>query len=400
MDAAPAGRPPSRPSLRFGVTVAAITLLAAVVPGGEPPGPGGGPPWAVLVGALVGGAALLSLRRLPVLAVAVCLAVGTAVQLLVGGPTGLVVLVFFGLFVVALRRPLRVALALLVVCCLVYLGADLATGGWDSRVLAPLALMAACTAAGVAVAGQQALVHAATERAAVAERTRQDEADRQVADERLRIARELHDVVAHHVAVMGVQAGAAEQLLDTDRDQVRLALAQVRASGRTALAELGAVVGLLRSRSSPAPDDEALEDELRPVGAGLARLPELLASVRAAGLRLTVASPPELPAATGLDEVADIAAYRIVQESLTNALRHGTGGAELTIEVHPGEVVIIVLNPVATGDRAVARPGSGHGLLGMRERAALVGAELSAGPTGDGGFAVRVRIPTRRPAPA
>ncbi|SDM11492.1 Signal transduction histidine kinase [Geodermatophilus siccatus] len=382
------------------MTVAAATLLAAVVPGGEPPGPSDGRHWTVLVGALVAGAALVLLHRRPVPAVLVCLAVCTGVQLLVGGPTGLVVLVLLALLLVALRRPLRVALTLLVVCCLVYLATDLATGGWDSRVLAPLALMAACTAAGVAVAGQQALVHAATERAAAAERTRQDEADRQVADERLRIARELHDVVAHHVAVMGVQAGAAEQLLDTDRDQVRLALAQVRASGRTALAELGAVVGLLRTRSAATDDDETHDDDLRPAAAGLARLPELLASVRAAGLRLTVIPQPELPAATGLDEVADIAAYRIVQESLTNALRHGTGDAELTLEAHSGAVVITVISPLATGDRAVARQGSGHGLLGMRERAALVGAELRAGPTGYGCFAVRVRIPARRPARA
>lgn len=373
------------------MTVAAATLLAAVVPGGEPPGPDGGRPWAVLVGALLGGAALLLLRRRPALAVLGCLAVCTTVQLLLGAPTGLVVLVLVALLLVALRRPLRVAVVLLAVCCLVYLGTDLATGGWDSRVLAPLALMAACTAAGVAVAGQQALVRAATERAAAAERTRQDEADRQVADERLRIARELHDVVAHHVAVMGVQAGAAEQLLDTDRDQVRLALGQVRASGRTALTELGAVVGLLRTRS-----EAAHVDDLRPAPAGLARLPELLESVRTAGLRLTVAEQPEDPGATGLDEVADIAAYRIVQESLTNALKHGTGEAVLAVAARSGSVVVTVTNPV----QPETRPGAGHGLLGMRERADLIGAELRAGPGGNGCFTVHLRIPTRRPARA
>ena len=350
----------------------------------------------MLAAALFAGAALLLLRRRPVSAVLVCLTVSSGVQLALGEPTGLVVLLLFALLHVALRRPLRVAVALLVVCCLGYLGVDVATGGFDSRVLAPLALMAACTAAGVAVAGQQALVRSATERALAAERTRQDEAARQVADERLRIARELHDVVAHHVAVMGIQAGAANQLLDTDRDRARAALAQVRASGRTALAELGTVVGLLRTRSEAPGTTGAVEDGLRPVAAGLGQLPGLLQSVRAAGLRLTVIDQPEDLAATGLDEVADIAAHRILQESLTNALKHGTGEAELCISVGAGSVAITVTNPVPAG----ARPGAGHGLVGMRERADLVGAELTAGPTGDGSFAVRARIPVRRSARA
>jgi signal transduction histidine kinase len=326
-----------------------------------------------------------------VLAALFCLAVCTTAQLIVGGPTGLVVLVLVALLVVALRRPPRVALTLLTVCCAVYLAGDLLTGGYDSRVLAPLALMAACTAAGVAVAGQQALVRSATERAAAAERTRQDEADRQVADERLRIARELHDVVAHHVAVMGVQAGAAEQLLDADRDQVRAALAQVRASGRTALAELGAVVGLLRTRS-----EAADVVDLQPVAAGLERLPELLDSVRAAGLRLTVEQPEPL-GATGLDEVADIAAYRIVQESLTNAMRHGTGSAELVLAVAADQLTITVVNPVPAGAQVRARSGTGHGLLGMRERAELHGGRLTAGPRHGGGFGVQAVLPYRAP---
>jgi signal transduction histidine kinase len=174
---------------------------------------------------------------------------------------------------------------------------------------------------------------------------------------------------------------------------VRLALAQVRASGRTALAELGAVVGLLRSRSA-ARDEDGAPDDLRPGTPGLARLPELLESLRAAGLRME--ATPEVPASTGLDEMADIAAYRIVQEALTNAMRHGTGNADLSLQVHPGAVTITVRNPVPTGRLTVDRPGSGHGLLGMRERATLVGAELDTGPTEDGCFAVRVRIPTRR----
>ena len=376
------------------MTVGVVTALAAAVPGG-PPDPAVDRHRVVLVAALVAGSALLLLRHRPALGVLACLAVSTATQLVLGGPTGLVVLVLLALLLAALRRPLRTAVVLLAVCCLVYLTGDLLTGGFDSRVLAPLALMAACTAAGVAVAGQQALLRSATERAAAAERSREDEAARRVADERLRIARELHDVVAHHVAVMGVQAGAAEQLLDTDRDQVRIALAQVRASGRTALTELGAVVGLLRTRSTTS-DDGADDDGLRPAAAGLERLPELLDSVRAAGVRLTAVLPPEVPDATGLDEVADIAAFRIVQESLTNAIKHGTGEAELALDVQPGTVSITVVNPVPPG----ARPGTGHGLLGMRERAALVGAQLSAGPTDDGCFAVRARIPTRRPARA
>ncbi|SDO01503.1 Signal transduction histidine kinase [Klenkia soli] len=370
------------------------TVLAAVA--GGPPDAGAPRPWTVAVAALVAGAALLLLlRRRPVLGALVAQAVCTGVQLLVGGPTGVVILVLVSLLVVGLRRPLPVAIALLGLCCGVYLAGDVLTGGFDSRVLAPLALMAAVTAAGLAVAGQRALVHAAIERAAAAERTREDEAERRVADERLRIARELHDVVAHHVAVMGVQAGAADQLMDTDPAQARAALAQVRTAGRTALGELGAVVGLLRSRPHPREVDAGdLEDDLAPAAAGLDGLPQLLDDVRTAGLRLTVVGDPRAAADALRGTVADIAAYRIVQESLTNAMRHGTGDAELTLGVTGDQLTVTTVNPLAGPGTPPHLAGSGHGLLGMRERAVLAGAELTTGPTDAGTFAVRAVFAT------
>ncbi|WP_131801439.1 sensor histidine kinase [Klenkia brasiliensis] len=393
MASAPDTIPGRRRDLRYGLIVTALTALALAAPDGGPAGPGRDGSLLLWAGAAIGLVALLTLRRHPDWALAVCLAVALVAHLITGAPTGLILLVLTAQFIAAVRLPLRAALVLLAVSVAAYLAVDAATGGWDSRVLAPVALMAALTGAGAVVSTQRALLRAATERAAAAEQTKRDEAALQVADERLRIARELHDVVAHHVAVMGIQAGAAEQLLDSDRDQVRAALAQVRASGRTALTELGAVVGLLRSTTADVDAEEG--GELQPV-AGLARLPELMNTVRAAGLELTVTGKPDGLAELGLPEMSNAAAYRIVQEAFTNAIKYGTGTAALLIDARPGAVTIAITNPVAPSDRTAAREGAGHGLVGMRERAALVGAELSAGPDEGGLFTVQVRLPTHR----
>jgi signal transduction histidine kinase len=239
-------------------------------------------------------------------------------------------------------------------------------------------------AVGDAARSHRAYVREVEERAHRAEHSREEEARRRVTEERLRIARELHDVVAHHIAVINVQAGAAAHVLKRRPDQVAPVLEHIREASDSVLKEIQSVVGVLRSA------DE--HDSTEPVP-GLGRLPDLLASLETAGFPVRYqprGDPRELPA------VVDLAAYRIVQEALTNAHKHGHGSARLRVEYAPGGVVVEVLNEVRPG--AVA-PVSGYGLLGMRERAASAGGAVSVGATGDGRFRVRAVLPTEEPSP-
>ncbi len=218
-----------------------------------------------------------------------------------------------------------------------------------------------------------------------------------VQQERARIATELHDVVTHNVSVMIVQAGAARQVLDQSPDQAKAALLAVESSGRAAMAELRHLLGLLN------PGDQAGETgagqpgsdpELRPQP-GLARLVALVERVRAAGLpvELDVSGlPPDLP--PGLE----VAAYRVVQEALTNVIKHagkpqtsvrvGCRGGALVVEVADAGRSMAVVGPVGA-----SLLGSGRGLIGMRERTALYGGDLQAGPKPGSGWQVTARLP-------
>ena len=203
---------------------------------------------------------------------------------------------------------------------------------------------------------------------------------RAVEAERARIAGELHDVVTHNVSVMVVQAGAARSVLDSSPDDAREALLAVEASGRTAMSELRHLLGLL----APAGGEE---DMLVPQP-GAARVPALVERVRAAGLsvELSVTGARDLPPGV------DLAAYRVVQEALTNVIKHaGTSRAAVVLEYRPEDLLIAVTDdgrPV-TGSGG---PG-GRGLIGLRERIGLYGGELDAGPRPGGGWRVRARIP-------
>ncbi|MEV4641043.1 histidine kinase [Actinoplanes sp. NPDC049548] len=255
---------------------------------------------------------------------------------------------------------------------------------WRAETLGVFAWIFMAAAAGDAARTHRAYIEEVEERARRAERTRDEEARRRVMDERLRIARELHDVVAHHIAVISVQAGAAAHVLERRPDQVGPVLAHIREASDTVLKEIQSVVGVLRST------DEGESTEPTP---GLARLPELLASLEATGFTVRLhqrGEPRQLPA------MADLAAYRIVQEALTNAHKYGDGSARLLVEYAPSGVILEVANDVRP---AFSPPGSGYGLLGMRERATSAGGQVTAGPTGDGGFRVHAVLPTEPPAP-
>jgi signal transduction histidine kinase len=215
-------------------------------------------------------------------------------------------------------------------------------------------------------------------RAARLEQEREERDRAAAAAERLRIARELHDVVAHSVSVMTVQAGAARVVLDAQPGRVRESLQAVEETGRQALAELRRLLGVLRLEEG--------EPALAPQP-GLADLDALLAQARGAGLpvqRTIEGEPAALPPGV------DLAAYRIVQEALTNARRHAAA-AQARVAVRYGQG-IVELEITNEGRRAIPGEG-GHGLVGMRERAALYGGELEAGPRPDGGYAVRARLP-------
>jgi signal transduction histidine kinase len=239
-------------------------------------------------------------------------------------------------------------------------------------------------AAGDAVRSRRAFVDAIRERAERAERTREEEARRRVAEERLRIARDLHDVVAHHIALVNVQAGVAAHVMDRRPDQAKEALAHVREASRSALNELRATVGLLRQSGDPeAPTEPA---------PGLDVLDELVITFRQAGLPVEVARADDgvrLPAAV------DLAAYRIIQEALTNVQKHAGSDAKAevsVIRVGPTLEVTVLDNGV---DPDGQTDGGGHGLLGMRERVTALGGALTAGPRYGGGFRVQAILPLK-----
>jgi len=259
-------------------------------------------------------------------------------------------------------------------------------------VLVGIAILAAAGHARERIQRLQAEHAAATERALEAERAR--------------IASELHDVVTHNVSVMIVQAGAARQVLDAAPQDARAALLAVESSGRAAMAELRHLLGLL-SPAQPAADTAELslasgqvaEAELRPQP-GLAQLPALVGRMRAAGLPVDLhvgKPPPDLP--PGLD----LAAFRVVQEALTNVLKHaGKPATSVGVDFRDGSLQLDVTDSgrMMPAVGPVAVPGSGRGLLGLRERVAVYGGEVDAGPQPGGGWRVRARIPVDSPAPA
>jgi signal transduction histidine kinase len=258
-------------------------------------------------------------------------------------------------------------------------------GGLDptgSYVVLVVVLIVLAAALGAAIGAQRAVVSAARDRAARAEESREAEAARRVTQERLRIARELHDVVAHHVAVISVQAGAAEALFDKRPDMAREAIGHVRDAGERVLSEMSSLLHLLRD------DDEPGDAAPAP---GVADLPGLLDEVRSTGLEVverTTGAPRRLP------PVLDLTVYRVVQEALTNAHRHGTGRADLSVVHGEGSVVVEVVNPLPgrPGQGGPALRGSGLGLVGLRERVAAVGGSVETGSR-DGSWVVRVALP-------
>jgi signal transduction histidine kinase len=246
-----------------------------------------------------------------------------------------------------------------------------------------VALLSVAAALGDATRNRRAYIEEVIRRAAEAERTREEEARRRVDEERLRIARELHDVTAHSLSIVAVQSGVALHVLDTDREAARAALTAIRETSRTSLQELRAMLGVLRGSGDVA---EGLPLAPTP---GLARVEDLARPLRDAGLHVEVVGPPE---GEPLAAMVDASAYRIIQEALTNVLRHaGTASVRVTITRDAGSVGIGVVDDgpgAASGASA-----EGHGIAGMRERALALGGTFAAGPLPGGGWRVAATLP-------
>lgn len=225
-------------------------------------------------------------------------------------------------------------------------------------------------------------------RAELAERTREEEARQRVGEERTRIARELHDIVAHHIALAHAQAATAAYLLRSKPDQAQKMLDELAGTTSSALRELKATVGLLRREGDP-------ETPLEPTP-GLARLPELIASFEHTGLVVSVSVEGET---RPLPPGADLTAYRVVQEALTNVTKHA-GSATASVRLaYSRRLLTLTVSDDGHAPPATGTPG--YGLIGMRERALSAGGRLAAGHRADGGFEVTTELPleTAEPEP-
>jgi signal transduction histidine kinase len=327
------------------------------------------PAWALLL-LVAGPVSLLAARRLPWLALATSLGAAVA-WFALGFPGGPVPTAFVVAVMLTVVHGHRAQAWTAVAAGLVGVWVAWAVGAhsWGPAIGATAWLVVLVTVAEMFRTRRQQAV----ERRAA----RREEERRQAADERLAIARELHDVLAHSVSLISVHAGVALHLLDDDPAAARASLETIRDASRDTLTELRATVGALRAPAEDAP--------LRPAP-GLGSLSSLTEGVASAGLdvrtRVTGDARP-LPAAV------DLAAYRIVQEALTNVTRHAAARhAEVVVSYGPGDVTIGVTDD-GRGGEAVA----GNGLTGMRERAAALGGTLTAGPRPSGGFAVEAVLP-------
>ncbi|GLK17949.1 sensor histidine kinase [Herbiconiux flava] len=350
--------------------------------------------------AIVGPVALIFARRFPGPVVAVVAAAAGAYTLLVaGGAAPPYVALAFAILGAVVRGARSWAIASIAVAWVVTIGVGVALGvPWQA---APV------TAATLALVLLVVVGGSIRSRRARYDEQRRRAAERRVSAaqaERVRIARELHDVLAHSLSQINVQAGVGLHLIDRDPEQGRLALANIKAASKTALDEVRSVLGILR-------DDGAAGAAPLVPEPGLAQLPALVDGVREQGVAVTLEL--RLPGGDGLEgdgpegdgpgRAVQLAAYRIVQESLTNVLRHSGGGAaRVVVGVErvavgvEGRMLVLTVEDDGGVRAAPARgdgDGGGRGLEGMRERAELLGGRFEAGPRAGGGFGVRAELP-------
>lgn len=324
----------------------------------------------------------------PIMALAACTALTAAGTASTIAPVPVTLLLGLAAYLLASRLPRQVSVPAVVAAAAVLAAAltygafatPISVGGKAIEVFLPL--LAGWFAGDAAAARRQYLAgvaeQAERERALEAER-----ASRNVREERVRIARELHDVVAHTLAVITVQAGVGRRLMARQPQEAASALESIEAIGRTAQEELRVVLGLLR-------DDGNAEAELSPAPR-LADLNELAETIRASGtpVELTMPEPDRQ-----LGPALELTAYRVVQEALTNVVRHAPGArARVDVAVHGATLRIAVTDDAVTPPGAAQEWVAGHGVAGMCERIAAFGGSLAAGPCPGGGFRVHAEVP-------
>jgi signal transduction histidine kinase len=341
--------------------------------------------------------ALAARRRQPAL-VLLATAAAVAVSVALGYPTGPI----WGTPLIALysaaatgRRALALLAAAVFLMVLVVWALLAPEPGTPDEIGFTVLLLALAVATGEVARGRRDYLAEAERRATEAERTREEAARRHAGEERLRLARDLHDITAHTIAVIAIQAGVADEALDGCQgcpEPARAAVRAIRAASREAMAELKATVSMLREGTAP-----------RGPLPGLDQLEELVGMAASGGVRVELAvtgTAPPLPPAV------DVTAFRIVQESLTNVLRHAqAASATVRVRYHPDAVEVEVDDDgrgANTTRPSGGVPGTrlqGHGLAVMAERAAAVGGHLEAGPKPAAGFRVRARLPLPGVAP-
>jgi signal transduction histidine kinase len=360
---------------------AGVANLATVLPFD----PGSPRAWAAYLLVLAHTLPIAVRRRWPLPVLGWGLATGVAFAALGLNLVTLTFAVLIYVYTVAARCPRRRSLAGLAateaVLVLVWLARPRSIGDGGTLLLDGL-IMVGGWWLGDGTRRRQEAVDTARRRAAELERAREELARRAVTEERLRIARELHDVVAHSMSIIAVQSGVGVHVIDSRPDEARKALVAVEATSRQALVEMRRLLGVLRQEAET-------RGSLAPAP-GLAQVESLAAEVASAGVRVEVrieGTPSELPA--GLD----LSAYRIVQEALTNVVRHaGPATARVAVRYAPDQVAVEVTDD-GKGATSGDRERGGHGIPGMRERAALYGGTLEAGPLPGGGFRVAASLP-------
>ncbi|MBW8483260.1 histidine kinase [Actinomadura sp. PM05-2] len=309
---------------------------------------------------------------------------GTALSLLSGLAMGAMAV---GLFAVGVHRSWRATLAVAALDCafvtVTFLLAPMADPGerLSSIVVFVLALVVIASL-GMLLRSRRALIASLAERARQAEESQRLRVEEARLLERERIAREMHDVLAHRISLLAVQAGALEFGADATERQ-RAAAGVIRRGAHDAMEDLRLVIGVLRSGGGDVPE---------PPQPSLADVPALVDQSRAAGARVDLAD--RVPRAADVPQVIGRHAYRIVQEGLTNARRHAPGApVSVVLELDAAGLRVEVANPLPAGPARAAPPGSGNGLLGLRERAGLAGGSLEHGPGDDGRWRLSARLP-------
>jgi signal transduction histidine kinase len=359
------------------VAVAAASIGAAL---GVPDEERSGSTALIVLLALVGSLPLAARRRWPIEVFALAVVGSAGIDLLTSDffPGGMIV----ALYTIAAHAERKAALRAVAATAVVAAFLIVHDEAYNFGVVVVLALLAVAWAVGDNMRTKRAYLRALEERAVRLEREREEHALRAAAEEQARIARELHDVIAHSVSVMVVQAAAADDVFDSHPERSREALRAIESTGRSALTELRRLLGVVRT---PA---ERGSYEPQP---GLDELDALVAQVRSAGLPvgLVVEGTPE-----AVPVGIDLSAYRIVQEALTNTLKHAKATrADVVVRYAGSELVVEVVDD---GRAAPAAGDGGHGLIGMRERVALYGGELDAGRRDEGGYGVRASFPLDR----